>query len=727
MDEQMNEPSVLDYLKSKIFFWRGIKIDIPQPAEGITVEGLQDDSVESSEAYPDIVEQPSTETVEAGVRFGGLWDILSVMLMLTLGLLGQLALEPPGRNQSLGVAFYVFALAGLIYLSLKKGFRLAEAQPVSRQVDSLQIYIPSLWVTIILGLIAFLAFGGNQFNMLNILLWLGTLLAFLRTFWVFETNIKGYIARFKVWVGEIYRRGIRISPWIMLLIGVLGIAAFFRFYRLASVPAEMFSDHAEKLYDVMDVLDGQWRIFFPRNTGREAFQFYLTVAMIKIFRTGISFLSLKLGTTIAGLLTLPFIYLLGKELANCRVGILAMAFAGIAYWHNVIARVALRFALYPFFAAPALYFLVRGLRRQRRNDFILSGIFVGLGLHGYSPGRFVPILVVIVVSLYLLHRSSEGWRKQTVIALGLLALTALVVFLPLMRYWIENPDMFSYRALTRMTSIEHPIPGPVWQVFAENFWRASTMFFWDNGEIWVHSVPHRPALDVVSAVFYFIGVVLLVIRYIRKRIFEDLFLLIAIPVLMMPSILSLAFPAENPSLNRTGAALIPVFIVVGLGIDALWQYLEDKIRQPWSGAVGFCVVAVLFLLSASQNYDLVFRQYDIQFRQGAWNTSELGKVIRLFADTIGDEDSAWVVPYPYWVDTRLVGINAGFPRRDYALWREQIVETTPDPRAKLFLFKEEDVETMQVLRDTYPQGMLSLYDSALDGKDFWVYLVPAEE
>jgi len=40
--------------------------------------------------------------------------------------------------------------------------------------------------------------------------------------------------------------------------------------------------------------------------------------------------------------------------------------------------------------------------------------------------------------------------------------------------------------------------------------------------------------------------VLVIVRYIRKRDWVDLFLLVSIPLLMMPSILSLAFPEENP-------------------------------------------------------------------------------------------------------------------------------------------------------------------------------------
>ena len=132
---------------------------------------------------------------------------------------------------------------------------------------------------------------------------------------------------------------------------------FFRFYQTASVPPEPFSDHAEKILDVYDVSQGQTTSSFPRNTGREALPDVLDLLIAKLFGTGLSFLSLKLGTAILGFLTLPFIYLLGKEIGGRRVGLFAFLLAGIGYWPNVISRVGLRFPLYPLFAAPTLLYL----------------------------------------------------------------------------------------------------------------------------------------------------------------------------------------------------------------------------------------------------------------------------------------------------------------------------------------------------------------------------------
>ena len=65
-----------------------------------------------------------------------------------------------------------------------------------------------------------------------------------------------------------------------------------------------------------------------------------------------------------------------------------------------------------------------------------------------------------------------------------------------MRYWISRPDLFGYRAFSRLGDVETPLPGPAWQIFLSNLKNGLLMFNWDDGEIWVHSVTHRPALDL---------------------------------------------------------------------------------------------------------------------------------------------------------------------------------------------------------------------------------------
>jgi hypothetical protein len=83
-----------------------------------------------------------------------------------------------------------------------------------------------------------------------------------------------------------------------------------------------------------------------------------------------------------------------------------------------------------------------------------------------------------------------------------------------------------------------------------------------------------------------------------------------------------------------------------------------------------------------------------------------------------------VVAYPYWVDTRLVGLEAGNPSRDYAIWPEQLSNTVDTPYPKLFLLKPEDTNGLNTLQALYPQGTSSIYQSRIPSKEFVVFVVP---
>jgi hypothetical protein len=487
----------------------------------------------------------------------------------------------------------------------------------------------------------------------------------------------------------------------------------------------MVSDHAEKLLDVIDVLNGQNSIFFPRNTGREALQFYMAVATYKLFGTGISHLTLKIGTVAAGILTLPFIYLLGKEVADRKTGLFAMILAGIAYWPNVISRVGLRFPLYPLFVAPAMYYLVRGIRRRSLNDFLLMGFFAGAGLHGYSPARVIPILMTVGVLLYLLHRDAKGQRLQVLSYLVAAGLVALVVLTPLARVAIDRPDELIYRMATRMGTTEQPLPGSALMIFLQNVWDGLKMFAWDNGEVWVIGIPGRPALDWVSGALFHLGVAIAIVRYIRKRRWADVFMLVSIPLLQLPSTLSLAFPGENPATNRAAGAIVPVFFLGGLSLSALVDWMRSEWRSRAATVYAAVIVSLLIFISARINYNLVFKQYDELFRRSAWNTSEAGQVIRGFARSVGSYENAYVVAYPHWMDTRLVGMNAGKPAKDYAIQPDQFSLLEEKSGNQLLLLNPDDSESLSRLQAMFPYGQLLEWTNPLPGKNFKIFFIPS--
>ncbi len=722
---QEPEPTVLDYVKSRLpWSRRPVRIPVPSP-----------------EAEPAVVQERPEEAVASAP-----WRSL---LALGSALVGQIMFEPPRGAVSVGIAFYIVALALLVWAALRGEWTLAPLSESATGNDPATVRWVPFVIAAILFLPVFILLGGaqitpaytlpdwlagvlhlqeNLYTPYNFTLWILTVGLFVWSLWLSRAGAPSLWRRLRSFFTEgSWKRW--ISGWTLLILAAAAIVIFFRAYHLQLTPAEPFSDHAEKILDIYDISQGQTHIFFPRNTGREDFQMYWSLMTAWVFGTGLTFLTLKIGTITNGLMALPFVYLLGKEVGGRRVGLLAFLLAGIAYWPNTISRIGLRFPLYPMFTAPMMYFLVRGMRTRNRNDFILSGIFLGLGLHGYSPFRIVPFLVIAAFVLFVLHAQSKGARQDAWLWLVIVGLVSLYVFLPLLRYAIANPESFSYRALTRLETAEQPLPSPWWSILLSNTWNGIRMFNWDNGVIWVHSVPDRPALAVVDAALFLIGVVLLLVRYLRQRHWLDLFLVLSVPILLLPSILSLAFPDENPSLNRTGGAIVPVFVIVALALDGLIRALTTEKRgRTW----GYALIGILLVWSAAQNYDLVFHQFDQEFRNNAWNTTDMGVQIQQFRAKYGETNTVWIVPFPYWVDTRLPGIYAGIPNRDFALWPDKLADSLPYKGPKLFMLKantqdpsQNDQKSLDTLKQLYPQGSLSLHQSAIPNHDFWTYFVPA--
>lgn len=728
----MEEPSVLDYIKEKLTFWKESSIKVPPPLEEETSFGDSSVNMHDSDRMPLGEDMGQGEKPPRSVGYwpSGLFLILSSLI---LALIAQSLLEPPGRIWKVGMFVYAIAalLIGAAYFRDHVAF--ATVSEDDQDASDFSFYLPELVVGLVLMVLTFLFFGSKspavpKFQLINSGLWIASIGYLIRAFWFRHQVPDGLELRRKlVNLFSAQSWSITLTRWGLLVLVAAGLILFFRFYRLGTIPAEMFSDHAEKLLDVNDVLNGQLNLFFPRNTGREAFQFYLTALVAKVFQTGISYLALKLGTVICGLITLVYIYRLGNEIGNRWVALFALLFAGFSYWANVQSRIGLRFPLYPFFLAPTLFHLIRGLRRMNRNDFIFAGLWLGLGLHGYTADRIIPFVVVVGIAIYLLHKRSRDQREFALWALVIVALVALAVFMPLLRLTIDQPDLVVYRSLTRMADLERPLPGPAGQIFLKNTWNALMMFFWDDGEVWVHSIPHRPALDVISAGIFFLGLVLVTLRYIRKRSWVDLFLLVSIPILLLPSILSLAFPNENPNLNRTAGAYVPAFLIVAVGLEGMLSAVKRSLPPPMGRFVAVSLGLLLVILSAAINFGLVFNQYATSFRNNAWNTSELGQVIGDFSRSMGSEENAWVVAFPHWVDTRLVGINAGFPTRDTAIDPAMLDMTLSNPNAKLFLVNIQDVKSLALLQELYPEGRYWIYPSQVPSKEFVVFYVPPLE
>jgi hypothetical protein len=241
------------------------------------------------------------------------------------------------------------------------------------------------------------------------------------------------------------RLAARLRPtWTGLaLLAIVAVGALFRLHDLDSTPPEMTSDHIEKLLDALRVSEGYFGVFFPNNGGREAFQMVAVAAIADWFGAGFSFRALKLATAIEGLITLPALWWMARQVIGSAterdrqlgnwVGLVMAGLVAVSAWHVMLSRLGLRIVLTPLTTALAIGFLARAMRGNRMRDYVALGLVLGAGVYFYQANRMLPVVVLIGVGLALLRgiRTPRDLARRAGEVLGFAALAAS----PLLVYW----------------------------------------------------------------------------------------------------------------------------------------------------------------------------------------------------------------------------------------------------------------------------------------------------
>jgi len=586
-----------------------------------------------------------------------------------------------------------------------------------------------LALTIVLAAIAFASLAKNRFTARGVVCWWGAVVTWLLALVEVRPDRRAWKLPTATAVKDALRNGVVLlrTNWVTIaLLGILLLAFFLRVYRIDSIPSDPESDHVEASKDVWDILQGQYRIFFPRNTGREPTQFYLTALLSKVL--GYGWLTLRLTMALVGVFNVMTMYFLGKELLDRRLGLIAAFFVAISYWHVILSRIGLRIVLAPLWTAALLYALLRALRTRRRNDYLLAGACLGAGLFGYYAFRMVPVLVIVFCLVKLLIDRGPGFRfGQFAFNVTLLVLTSALVFLPMLRYMYDDPKTYWYRALTRTTSLEVSTQSDSVKVFADNVKRTLLMFNYEGDDAWPESVPTRPALDYVSGGLFVLGAAYVLYLLLAKRNPLAVYLIWAMFILLLPCTLSIAFPNEVPSNLRASAVIPVVLLLVSLPV----YLVARQVVQAFRGGMGILLVVVLgglMLWQATKlNYQTYFTDYREHYRRSAWNATDMAQVIDSFATLYGGRQNAYLICTPYWIDGW--GISLVMGQINWANFLFQPSDLEPhlaDPRNRLYIFNPINTEAEKWLVEHHPHGQLMRFQAFTPDKDFMVFFAPAQ-
>lgn len=379
------------------------------------------------------------------------------------------------------------------------------------------------------------------------------------------------------------------------LLLIILIAGFFRTWQLNLIPPGLYPDEAINGNEALESLKTKnFKVFYLENNGREGLFIWMLAFSFLIFKASIW--SLRIVPAIFGILTVLGLHLFTRELiflatkdkkqATCTA-LLASFFLSVSFWHVNFSRIGFRAILLPFCLVFSFYFLSKGFKKilfqekGKRNiwNFIIAGIFFGLGFYTYASFRMAIAIIFLVLLSFLLLFKNKNLEKDFLKLSFSFMLTIIIVVLPLLFCFLNNPEYFVGRASqVFIFSQENPL-----KAFFESLGLHLAMFNFHGDGNWRHNIPDTPQLlwpvGILFLIGFFISIKELMISFKNKNLLPlacHLLLLSWFLVMLSPGILTYE---AIPHALRTIGVIPVVYIFAGLGTWQIYSFFEKNTRN----------------------------------------------------------------------------------------------------------------------------------------------------
>ena len=206
------------------------------------------------------------------------------------------------------------------------------------------------------------------------------------------------------------------STVLWVLAGLTGLGIAVRFISLG-----VQSYHHDEVITAARVIPGEFEHMLRQVKGSESnppLYYVFAWAWAKAFGTGE--IGLRSLSALFGAATIPVAYLIGRELASNRAGLIAAALLAVnpmLIWYSQEAR---SYAVLVFFGTLALLFFVRALRSWSGRDLALWALASALALCSH----YFAVFAVAIEAVWLLIAMRSMWRLVlpavgAVVAVGL--------------------------------------------------------------------------------------------------------------------------------------------------------------------------------------------------------------------------------------------------------------------------------------------------------------------
>lgn len=347
----------------------------------------------------------------------------------------------------------------------------------------------------------------------------------------------------------------------ILLLLILFIAVFFRFWSLDTSPPSLYPDEAVNGVNALEALEsGDYNVYYSDNNGREGLYINLLALSFKVFGSSIE--SLHIVSGIFGVLAVLGIFFLSNILWGRRIALLASYLSAVSFWAVNFSRIGFRAIMLPAILAWSFYFLWLSIKNKKTWPIVLAGIIFGLGMHSYISFRIAPLILLFLMGL-LFFVNKQVSRKKLIWWSLLFFMFAIIVASPLLYYYIQNPGDFMGRAgQVSVFNESSPVNS-----FISTGIKTLGMFSFVGDFNWRHNFAGRALLYWPIGIGFLLGFLILLTRLRKRKLTQDHFLLIWFLIMILPNLFA---PEGAPHALRALGALPAVYIMSAIGL--MWFY-----------------------------------------------------------------------------------------------------------------------------------------------------------
>lgn len=190
-----------------------------------------------------------------------------------------------------------------------------------------------------------------------------------------------------------------------VLLTLAGLTALGVAIRLGGIGVQSY--HHDEVITAARVIPGSFFHMLSAVKSSESnppLYYVLAWAWAKLFGTGEA--GLRSLSALFGIATIPVVYLIGRQLASVRAGLIGAAIVAVnpmLIWYSQEAR---SYALLVFFGAVALYFFVRALETRDGHDLAYWALATAMALNSH----YFAVFPAVIEALWLLVALRSRWR-----------------------------------------------------------------------------------------------------------------------------------------------------------------------------------------------------------------------------------------------------------------------------------------------------------------------------